>query len=243
MKQKPIYIQIEDDIIEKIKNKELKVNEQIMTEEQLCEKYGASRMTINKAISNLVQNGYIYRKAGKGSFVQPPHVVKNTGQGRSFSEDMKYHGFQPGAKLIEYCIKRASEAPDAAQKMGLAEEDMLHYFVRVRTGDGLPIAISYTYVSQQCLPAIDINSLEGSFYEYAKQQGLLIGHWENEMTACLPTEEQKELLGIGDEALLLNAHTTCLDDGRVFEFIRTFYIGSRYTYCFPGGQSREGCYD
>lgn len=236
MKQKPMYIQIEEDIIEQIRCKQLKVDDQIMTEEQLCEKYGVSRMTINKALSHLAQDGYIYRVSGKGSFVKQPRIIKQLGQGKSFTEDMASSGLKAGSILVEYCIKKGRDVPEIAERLNLGDDDMLHYFVRVRTGDDLPIAVSYTYVSQKCIPAIDVGCLESSFYEYLRGQGYEIGHIMSEMTAVMPTEQQKQLLGIKDEALLRHSHTTHLADGRPMEYIYTYYVGSRYTYRFNGQQ-------
>lgn len=232
MKKLTKYMRIENDIREDITLQRLKMNEQIMTEEQLCEKYRVSRMTANKAISNLVAKGYIRRVPGKGSFVRNPHISKQVGISRSFTDDMLSMGLNPGSRLIEYSVKRASEIPDVAEKLSLSPCDLIHFFIRLRTGDDLPIAISYTYVSSLCIPAVDISCLEKSFYEYVASLGLEIGDVEGEFTATLPNEDQKEHLGIRDEALLLYSHTTYMKDGRAMEYIRTYYVGSRYSYCF-----------
>jgi len=228
------YLQIEKDIRNDIFQRNLNPDDQIMTEEQLCGKYGVSRMTVNKAISNLVNSGYIYRVPGKGSFVRNIHVTKHVALGRSFTDDMLSLGLKPGSHLMDYCVKKAGDIPDVALKLNLSDVDFIHCFTRLRTGDDLPVAISYTNVSSKCVPAIDVSWLERSFYEYVKNIGLTISHMEGEMTAILPTEEQQVLLGIKDEALLLNTHKTYLTDGRVMEYIRTYYVGSRYSYSFVG---------
>ena len=236
MKKRVKYLDIASDIRREIVEKKLRQNEQIMTEEQMCRKYGVSRMTVNKAVASLVNEGFIYRVPGKGSFVRNLRVIKPIGAGRSFTEDMRAMGIEPSARLVEYTAKRASEIPDVAEKLQLSGDDLLHYFVRLRCGDGLPIGLSHTYISGKCLPAIDLSCLEGSFYEYVRARGLEIGGMTGEFTAMMPTEEQKKLLTIGDEALLLYMHVTYLTDGRPMEYIRTYYIGSRYSYSFHGGE-------
>lgn len=236
MKKRVIYQEIERDIIQSITNKELKINDQIMTEEQLSEKYGVSRMTINKAISNLVRTGYIYRIPGKGSFVRNPQISKNFDSSDSFTNDMKSLGLKPGSKLLEYSAKRGVDFPLAAEKLNLSGEDLIHYFVRLRTGDDLPMAISYTYVSSKCITAIDLSCLENSFYDYVDNTlGLVRGYSEGEMTARMPTPEQAELLQITNDALLLNTHVTYLDSGVPMEYILTYYVGSRYAYYYSHG--------
>ena len=52
------YRQVEQYIIKEIEKGNLRTGDQIMTEEQLCEKFGFSRMTVNKALNRLSESGY-----------------------------------------------------------------------------------------------------------------------------------------------------------------------------------------
>ena len=69
------YKQIEEHFIQLIESGALKYGDQIKTEEQLCQEFGCSRMTVNKAMNNLNQLGYITRAPGKGSFVRIPRTA------------------------------------------------------------------------------------------------------------------------------------------------------------------------
>ena len=60
------YKQIEDYIKQEISRKNLQIGDQIMTEEQLCQRFNFSRMTINKALNHLSTLGYIERIPGRG---------------------------------------------------------------------------------------------------------------------------------------------------------------------------------
>ena len=128
MKKMPLYLTIVQDIMEMIQNGSLRSGEQLMTEAQLCEKYQVSRMTANKALSALVAQGYISRTAGKGSFVLEPKVTKDIGSSNisSFSRDMASVGKKPGAILVEYRVMRAEDAPLAAERLQLAENELIH---------------------------------------------------------------------------------------------------------------------
>jgi GntR family transcriptional regulator len=68
----PIYLQIVEDIKEKINTGELKPGDTIYSENALCKTYGASRMTVRKGLAILAGEGYIYSIPGKGNFVQEP---------------------------------------------------------------------------------------------------------------------------------------------------------------------------
>lgn len=234
MANRPKYQQVEALLKEKILSGQLKPGDQIMTEEQLCGSFGFSRMTISKALNHLSDLGYIKRTPGKGSFVMPPSVRKETGSSRSFSEDMKSVGMTAGAKLVSYRVVQAGEVPIAMEKLGLQETDLVHFFIRLRTGNDTPIAINYTYIAAKVLPAINVECLSHSFYAYLDTQG--IDHSQSarrELRATLPTPEQKRLLGIEEGALLCSSHVTYTTRGgrqALFEYTETYYNGDMYVY-------------
>ncbi len=232
----PKYIQISEYILDKIKNKELKTGDQIPTESVLCEKFNTSRMTVNKALSRLTSDGFIKRVAGKGSFVTNSLVRKNIFHiTNSFTSDMEAVGLKAGAKLIKYRIMRGSEIPSfILALLNIKKDDFVHYFTRLRTGNNRNISISYDYVPCKIIPTIPAAELEHSFFKYVKSLGYEIFYTENfEITATLPTKEQKKLLEIDEEALLKVSHTTHIETGEVLEYITTYYIGELYTYRLP----------
>lgn len=230
------YKQIEDYIKQEISRKNLQIGDQIMTEEQLCQRFNFSRMTINKALNHLSTLGYIERIPGRGSFVTAPRIQKeNLGTGSSFTEDMKSIGLKAGARLLSYELLRADDIPTIAKKLELGGNDFIHYFVRLRTGNEKPIAISYTYVSAKIIPAINVDCLNASFYEFVDSLGLERELKQLELKATLPTDRQKELLAANNIALLCSSHITYTHiDGflQPYEYIETYYNGDIYTYTY-----------
>ncbi len=232
MKTENKYMVIRNYIKSQIISGKLQIGDQIPTEKQLAEKFEVSRITVNKAILQLVNDGYVERIAGKGSFIINKHVTKHLGATTSFTKDMASIGLIAGSKLIDFRMLSAEDVPEIASCLDLSHSDTIYYFIRLRTGNGTPIALSYTYVNAKAIPSFDINSLNGSFYEYLQSLGLKIKGTIGEMSAVLPTEEQKRLLRINNIALLKNTHTTYLIDDTPFEHIDTYYIGTRYSYKF-----------
>lgn len=232
MKKETKYKIIENSILKDIKDKKLQFGDQIPTEIELCKTFETSRMTVNRAITSLVSRGYIKRISGRGSFVNSQFIEKTLKKTpRSFTEDMKSIGMVAGAKLLEYRILRASEIPEEITlKLKAENDDFIHYFSRLRTGNGIIFAVSYDYVPTKTLPIIDVSRLEGSFFEYVQEFGLSIGNASLTITATLPTEEQKKILKIKNEALLKVSHITELKDNRILEYIDTYYIGNMYSY-------------
>ena len=74
----PIYLQIVEDIKEKINSGELKPGDALYSENTLCKTYNASRMTVRKGLAILAGEGYIYSIPGKGNFVKEPDSTTYT---------------------------------------------------------------------------------------------------------------------------------------------------------------------
>ena len=68
----PLYSQLKQLIIEKIESGDYPVESKIPSEQEFCELYGISRPTVRQAISELTNNGYLYKEKGKGTFVAKP---------------------------------------------------------------------------------------------------------------------------------------------------------------------------
>ena len=233
--KEPKYRIIEDYILKQIENGELTVGDQIMTEEQLSRMFSFSRMTVNKALNHLNEAGYVKRIPGKGSFVSTPVYRKSSISISSFSEDMKRIGLNAGSKLLTYQVVKAAAFPEARDKLGLKDDDLIHYFVRLRTGNNIPIALSYNYVSADIVHAIDISTLNQSFYQYLDDLGIDRVSKEMELSARLPDEMQKQYLQIDNTALLVATHVTYTSiDGKEvpFEYCKTCYNGDSYSYTF-----------
>lgn len=219
-------------ILDQIKNYELKPGDQIPTEAQLCELFHVSRMTVSKALQTLVDNQYIYRISGRGSFVNGQRVLKdlNTNGVLSFSDDISKIGMEPGSQLISYKVMQAKENPDIMKKLKMEEHEYIHYFIRLRTADKTKFALAYTYLSATVIPALDINVLNKSLYSFLYDLNILPTMTDMFISAHMPSAYEEELLEVSNEAILKVAHITYDQNNIPFEYTETNYIGALYTY-------------
>lgn len=67
--ERPLYIQLKNVLLDQIKSGIWKEKDQIPTELELMESYHLGRDTVRKAVSILVQEGYLIKRRGKGTFV------------------------------------------------------------------------------------------------------------------------------------------------------------------------------
>ena len=68
--KEPVYKKLKETIIKEIKNGTLKENDAILSERLLTEKFHISRISVRKAISELIEENYLYTIPGKGTFVK-----------------------------------------------------------------------------------------------------------------------------------------------------------------------------
>lgn len=85
----PRYLQIQQHLLEKIHSGDWTPGYQIPPEERLAEEFGVSRMTANKAIRDLVQQGYLSRHPGVGTFVTDSKAESSLVEVHNIAEEVK----------------------------------------------------------------------------------------------------------------------------------------------------------
>ena len=232
------YQTVIQDIMSKIDGGALKDGERLPSELELCQTYGVSRTTIRHALQELASSGYLIRKVGDGTYVDVTNRVSYGDSACSFTEDMARNGKRAGSHVLSY-ERRAYRAEKDERRIGealsLRPGDEYHHFVRLRTGNDVPIALSHTSLPYDLFPELGPNNFGESLYEYAKARyelDLERSHITKIVTAVMPDRQQRSQLKIGPEPLLKVAHPTYLKDGRPFEYTETYYVGSRFAILY-----------
>lgn len=216
---------------EAINSGRLKENDRLPTEEQIAQQFNVTRATANKAISILQDENLVRRVKGKGTYVSSFRYESNLIGAKSFNEQMVSSNVKPSKKLINYQLFKASNLPNLKTKMNIKDDEMIHYITRVFEANDIPIAVAYSYITPKYFKSVDANKVVGSIYDMLKNQGAVFTRSDTEMTALMPTEQQKKLLLIDDEAML-KATTWLYDqDDDLIEFTEVFYVGLKYNYC------------
>ncbi|XMB87109.1 GntR family transcriptional regulator [Mycoplasmatota bacterium WC44] len=215
---KPKYIEIYDVITKQLDEEVYKVGDMLPTEKELCVIYNASRMTVNKVISMLSQEGRVKRTRGKGTFVIESNVDKEILKLTSFSEDMIKAGKKPGSQLLEYKMK-FDVSKKIKSRLQLDDDDYIHVIKRIRTADGEPIAI-------------DIDNVKNSMYNYFENVlKVEITSSDFIIKSILADAEMANHLHveIGDPILYMK-HITYTTNGIPFEYCQTYYRADKYSF-------------
>lgn len=226
----PIYIQIEQQLKEQIQQGDFSVGTSIPSERELSERFGVSRMTVRQSITNLVNDGLLYREKGRGTFVASPKVEQPLNGLTSFTEDMESRGMVPSSKLIGFDILEPEA--DVAEELQLNEGDRVYFVERIRFADAKPMAIERTFLPVDRFPNLTEESFGGSLYAVIEgEQQLKISRATQRMEAGLVKKEDADLLQIQlPAAVLLIERISYLEGDLPFEVVRSTYRADRYKF-------------
>lgn len=141
----PLYYQLKEVITDEIKKGNYESGSVIPTEKNISDFYGISRITVRQAITELVQEGMLYRVKSKGTFVAQKKLQQDFMQKlETYEEQMKRLGTAPRTEVLEL---RAVYAPHVvAEKLKVEEKSEVIYLYRKRFADDVPIVLVETYL-------------------------------------------------------------------------------------------------
>ncbi len=215
----------------KIEQSEFELNSKLPSKEEIARKFNADEKDVYSSLMKLMKIGYI-KENKKNFLVVFKRVFKKIDRVESFTNEVLSTGQIPGSLILEYHLFRAITLPVLQEKMRLNDNDLVHYMVRVRTINDLPVAIAYSYISPKYLKSVNIETMNKSIYETLIDYGAILTKVQGEMTAHIPTEEQEENLKIKNEALLKDSTYLYDQEDCVIEYDEVYYVSSRYGYFY-----------
>ena len=228
----PLHYQLKEIIQEMIENEELMPGEAIPPEREICEIQGVSRMTVNKAIMTLVNEGVLYREQGKGTFVSKPKVKQELDHLKGFTEEMREKGLKADSKILSFSIKEATKKNREALEMK-PEDKMVIEINRLRLVNDEPYSIETVWVPHRLCIDMTREMIEGqSLYNIFKgKYGYDLEKAKQTIEPIILNEYQSELLNLNENSLaLLFSRTTYLKDGTPIEHTREIYRTDKYKY-------------
>jgi len=222
----PLYRRIKAALREAIASALLKRGTVIPSERTLCRELDVSRVTVRKAIDDLVADGLLHRRHGAKTVVSS-RLEKSLATMSSFSEDMRWRGLEPGCIWISREICRPSPAEMIA--LGLSAADEVARLKRIRTADGTPIALETAALPARFLPRPE--EVGNSLYEALDTRGAMPVRAIQRMQSSPISQEEARLLKAPPHISLLVVERRCfLQDGQIVEFTETRYRGDVYDF-------------
>ena len=222
------HVEINDYVMQKINSGEWPIDYMIPTEMQLCEQFGVSRPTVRTALMRLVQEGYLRRIKGKGTFVTTPHVLKqSTVFIESFFREMRQRGIEISTEVLEFRIMPSDSDPVLKERLSTSGETLIK-LVRLRYVKGEfdkgPIVLTTSYFPSECdfLFRYDFESV--SLTDVLNENGMRRKSMEKELTALALGTKESRLLGVEEGELAMRIVSVSKDkNGKVVEMTESLY--------------------
>ena len=227
----PLYHQLKEILQAQIKEGRFKLGQAIPPEWELCERYGVSRITIRRAISELEYEGYVDRQQGKGTFVIHPRIRREIGRLTSFSEEMRAQGRKPGSRLLNLQHKPADES--IAFLLNLEEGDPIWIVERLRLADDEVVSFSISYL--RLPPDVSLTPIEleeqVSLWSLLDKKEIYLTEGDITVEAMAADTHYTKLLDVEEGApLLIREGINYSKEGVPVEYFKVISRVDRYKY-------------
>ena len=226
-----MYFQVKESLLEKIRNNQFVVGDLIPSESELQETYRVSRITIRRAIQELVQEGHLYTQQGKGTFVSKPKASQELNLISSWAETMMALGMHPETKTVNYYEEPATV--NIAKLLNVPIGDKVYRLDRIRYANNEPTCLMTNYLVPAIVPGFLEKGLQGeSLYEMLeKNYNIILSHAEEtvEAKAAKTTEAAQLEIKRGSPLLYATRVTYDITD-RPVEVVISITRADRYSY-------------
>jgi GntR family histidine utilization transcriptional repressor len=222
--EKPRYQQLKELIIERISSGELQPRDRVPSENELVDATGVSRMTANRALRELNDEGVVERVAGKGTFVAELKADSHLLEVRNIADEIRQRGHRHTARVL--LLEARDVTPDLAELLH-TQDNVAHALV-VHCENEVPIQVEDRYVAGGFAPAF----LEQDFSIVtpgAYLNGISpLQEAEHVVRAAMPDSRIRNYLAMpeGEPCLVVIRRTWA--HGRPVSFARLHHPGSRF---------------
>ena len=224
----PAYVQIKNYVLDKLQRSEWREGDLIPTERVLCEMFGVSRMTVNRALRELTNDGLLVRFKGSGTYVAPPKYQTTLIEIRNIAQDIRDRGHTHSSKVLHTGSMTAT--PEQAQKFRLDPGVTLFHSIMVHYENGVPIQVEDRLVDASVAP----DYLEQDWTEMTPNEYLMrvapLPSGEYSIEVRQPGKDIAECLDIALSQPCLVMDRTTYSNNVFTTHVTMWHPGNRYKF-------------
>ncbi|MEH7121045.1 GntR family transcriptional regulator [Neobacillus vireti] len=229
--QEPLYLQLKKAIQAAILNDTYQQGEKIPTEPELSEQYNVSRITVRKAVEELVKEGYLTKQQGKGTFVHRSKIDRKIEHVMGFTAACEANGFTSHSEVTKKEVIKADA--DLREALQLEPDEQVIYIQRKRYAGDRPLMLENNYYPFNRFSFLLDEPLEGSLYHLLRVRYDIYPDQSGKTTIeiVLADEEQAQVLETSIGKPLFYMRTLIYDqDGLPVHVGKQYIIGDRYQF-------------
>lgn len=225
-----LYLEIAKDIKESIQQGKYLPGDPILSENQLAKEYDVSRVTIRKAIDNLVEMNLVEKRHGSGTFVREKTYKHELYSLKSFTEDMESYGEEVRSEILKYEIIEAPKK--VAHQLNREEKSKVYFIRRKRLANEKALVVEDTYLPIDLFPDLTYETMLHSKYEFIESHPKYkIKESQQLFLPILPNRDIKEILSIDNNIPILKLESTgLLTNGLYFEYSEVYFKSEDYNF-------------
>lgn len=223
----PLYKKVKNHIIGQIETGQLKPHQKVSSENQLVKMFGISRMTVNRALRELTDEGFLVRLAGVGTFVAEPKAQSHLLEVHDITDEIRARGHYYSREVLEH--KFTTVSADILSRMSLPAGTKVFQCLILHSEQYMPIQLEKRYVSPIIFPGFgEVDLTKVSPYEYLMAEAPL-QRAEHVVSAITAKNVVRTALQLkeNEPCLLLERRTWVKD--QVATYVQLYHPGTRYS--------------
>jgi DNA-binding GntR family transcriptional regulator len=224
----PLYMRVEEALLERIR-RDYRPGQLLPTQRELAREFGASLITIKRALGEIARKGQLQSTRGRGTVVLRPVVQDDRAGVSSWTDSMTGLGRSP--RTVHARVGVRLPPPELARALGLKSRERAVFLSRRRSLDGDPFCLMHNVLPLALAPDLAHGLPEESLYAWLKTRHRLSpARADEEVEARAPDRDEAAFLGRDTRIVVVVRRRTYLADGRPLEVADMTARADRYRY-------------
>lgn len=224
----PLYEQLANLIRNSVNSGKLQYGSQIPSEQELCDAYQISRITVRKAIDLLVEENILYRKHGKGTYVYYPlYLEDSVAQMHSFTSLAKKQHLSMRTHILNQEVVQIADAE--LKEFSFVDPSIKEYIrvCRLRSINGKKALLEQDYLPMKYAAIVSMDLEDKSLYEVLYETaGASPSNFSDRFRVFPATREMADALEVPVGTSLLAVYQTVLDAELKIIYYNVQYINT-----------------
>lgn len=235
--QSPLYMQLKQIIKEDIQKGVYQPGQKLPPEAEIGSTYGVSRITVRRAISDLVEEGVLHSQQGKGSYVRESKEKRELIYVGSFSDLTTASGKTPSVQILSNRIISADEK--LAETFRIKTGDPVLKLQRLLFIDNQPFIIEVSYFHLGLMPEIEkfIGESLSTYQVMKNRYDIEPAYSEKTLEMILATEYECSLFHCDRGTPLYQLDKVSYDNqDRPLHYSQSIYVASKVIFTINTGK-------